>query len=130
MAESSVAASRGTLAEVARGVLTLVEDRQFARSPLLIERLGQLIRASDDQIARTALGPMDDPEQKELLTIARALRRALYLLMADANPDQAWFWTEEWQAGERAVDARLAVRTGERPYTEDEFDAALRAVRA
>lgn len=129
MAEPSVAESRGTLAEVARGVLTLVEDGLSA-SPSLVEKLGQLIRASDDQIARMALASMDDLERQELVAIARALRRVLYLLLADATPEQAWFWTEEWQAGERAVDARLARSAEERPYTEQEFDAALRAARA
>jgi hypothetical protein len=29
--------------------------------------------------------------------------------MAALNPDQAWFWTEEWQAKEREADADEAA---------------------
>ncbi|MGH3661210.1 MAG: hypothetical protein ACRDT8_25655 [Micromonosporaceae bacterium] len=41
-------------------------------------------------------------------------------------PDQAWFWTEEWQAGEREVDRDLAngVR-GQVFYSDDEILDAL-----
>ncbi len=41
--------------------------------------------------------------------------------------DQAWYWTEEWQAGEREVDEEIA--RGERIVTDgpDEFVASLRA---
>ena len=28
------------------------------------------------------------------------------------DPEQAWFWTEEWQAGEREADAQMAAGRG------------------
>ncbi len=36
------------------------------------------------------------------------LRREADLQPVDMPDDQAWFWTKEWQAGEKAVDAALA----------------------
>jgi AbrB family looped-hinge helix DNA binding protein len=40
---------------------------------------------------------------------------------------QAWFWTPEWQAGERAADADLAAGRGETFSSGEEFLDALRA---
>jgi len=37
---------------------------------------------------------------------SKALADALDLALED---DQAWFWSEEWQAGERAAEADLAA---------------------
>ncbi len=46
-------------------------------------------------------------------------------LLMQVDPEQWWFWTPEWQAGERIVDKEL--RTGE--YEEfdnmDDFLASL-----
>ncbi len=43
----------------------------------------------------------------------------------DAPPDQWWFWTDEWQAGEREADADIAAgRTTFYASTED-FIASL-----
>lgn len=39
--------------------------------------------------------------------------------------DQAWFWTPEWQAGEREASAQLAAGNTERFDTDDEFFDAL-----
>jgi AbrB family looped-hinge helix DNA binding protein len=40
--------------------------------------------------------------------------------------DQAWFWDEQWQAGEREVDRELAAGVPGRVYRSDEeFLAAL-----
>lgn len=47
------------------------------------------------------------------------------------DPDQAWFWTEDWQAGERQADAEIAA--GELAVYDDmsalfaEADAATEA---
>jgi AbrB family looped-hinge helix DNA binding protein len=42
--------------------------------------------------------------------------------------DQTWFWTREWQAGERAADADLAAgRRGRVFDSDDEFLAVLAA---
>lgn len=36
--------------------------------------------------------------------------------LVERDPDQAWFWTPEWQAGERQADEDL------RPVNFDDFD--------
>ena len=47
------------------------------------------------------------------------------------DPSQAWFWTPEWQAGEREADAdRATGRSSPVYWTEEELEAALRAVPA
>ena len=40
---------------------------------------------------------------------------------------QAWFWTPEWQAGERAADADLAAGRGETFDSGEKFIAALKS---
>ena len=39
--------------------------------------------------------------------------------------NQAWFWTEEWQAGEREVDANYAAGNFTRHETAEDFISAL-----
>jgi hypothetical protein len=41
------------------------------------------------------------------------------------DDDQAWFWTEEWQAGERQVDEDIAAGRTIGPFysAEEMFDA-------
>jgi hypothetical protein len=53
---------------------------------------------------------------------------ALILLeMTDGriDPDQAWFWTREWQAKEREADDDLAAGRGTIYASDDELLAAL-----
>ena len=33
-------------------------------------------------------------------------------IAVETDPDQSWFWTEEWLAGEREADAQIAVGAG------------------
>ena len=47
--------------------------------------------------------------------------------MQECNPDQAWFWTPEWQAKEREADADLAAGRFRRFEGDEEFLAALEA---
>lgn len=42
------------------------------------------------------------------------------------DPDQAWFWTPEWQAGECEADADLAAGRVTHFERDEEFLAALR----
>jgi hypothetical protein len=42
------------------------------------------------------------------------------------DASQAWFWTPEWQAGEREADAQLAAGEGETFASGEDFLAALR----
>ena len=46
------------------------------------------------------------------------------LKLIDAT--QAWFWTPEWQEGERRAEAQIAAGSRERFASEEEFLAALR----
>lgn len=41
-----------------------------------------------------------------------AVERAGRLLVGQLDPEQAWFWTREWQAGEREADAQVASGAG------------------
>jgi hypothetical protein len=41
------------------------------------------------------------------------------------DPDQAWFWTREWQAKEREADEDLAAGRGDTYASDDEFLVAL-----
>lgn len=41
--------------------------------------------------------------------------------------DQAWFWTEEWQAGEREADEDIAAGRGTYHDSDKDFLASLRS---
>jgi hypothetical protein len=41
------------------------------------------------------------------------------------DPNQWWFWTEEWQAGEREAEAEIARGEVERFTTAEDFLASL-----
>jgi AbrB family looped-hinge helix DNA binding protein len=43
------------------------------------------------------------------------------------DPSQWWFWTEEWQAGEREVDENIRAGRLCGPMTDEEFLASLEA---
>ena len=44
----------------------------------------------------------------------------------EIDASQAWFWSSEWQRGEREADADLAARRSERFESDEEFLAALK----
>ena len=52
-----------------------------------------------------------------------AVRR--HIEQEQVDPDQAWFWTPEWQAKEREADAAIAAREGTFYDSPEEFLAAL-----
>lgn len=43
------------------------------------------------------------------------------LLAAGRDPDQWWFWTEEWQRGERAAEADIAAGRVQRFMSDEEM---------
>lgn len=47
------------------------------------------------------------------------------IIKGPIDPDQAWFWTPEWQAGEHEADADIAAGRGTRYRGDEEFLAAL-----
>ena len=44
------------------------------------------------------------------------------------DPDQAWYWTPEWQAKEREADEAYARGDFQRFYSDEEFLAALQSL--
>jgi len=63
-----------------------------------------------------------DPVEVEIVDGGILLRP---MKVIDAT--QAWFWTPEWQEGERQADADIAAGRVERFETDEAFLAALRA---
>jgi len=49
------------------------------------------------------------------------------LELREIDPQQAWFWTPEWQEGEREADEDIAAGRGTRYNSDEEFLAALEA---
>ena len=63
-----------------------------------------------------------DPVEVEIVPEGILLRP---MKVIDAT--QAWFWTPEWQAGERQADAEIAAGLGERFESDEDFLEALRS---
>ncbi len=47
--------------------------------------------------------------------------------MREIDPKQAWFWTPEWQEGEREADEDIAAGRVTRYDSDEQFLAALEA---
>ncbi|HVA92337.1 MAG TPA: hypothetical protein VNL71_21130 [Chloroflexota bacterium] len=76
----------------------------------LIDVVGHLIQVSDQLIdAIHALPSEQAAEQAEILGELEQGRKLAFETMGHVNPDQIWFWTEEWQAGERAMNRDIAA---------------------
>jgi antitoxin PrlF len=45
------------------------------------------------------------------------MRAVTNMLIMSVDPSQAWFWTPEWQAGEREADKDIATGRTVRFYT-------------
>ncbi|HEU5406236.1 MAG TPA: hypothetical protein VFU48_00610 [Nitrospira sp.] len=126
-AKQQVTAASAPFMVVAAHVFERV--RQGERPPAddaSIETVARLIRAADayaDAIA-TQSSDVQSRYHDETVMIA-GLRRLAMIIMADINSDQAWFWTEEWQAGEREIDARIAAGRTIRHASTEEFLVSL-----
>ena len=55
------------------------------------------------------------------------VRQSQPVPVVERDPDQWWFWTPEWQAGEREVDRQRAAGQTTICYSADEMDAQLEA---
>lgn len=103
--------------------------RQVERWQDHVHEAAEAIRRADDVIEQ--LAGMPDAtlgNRHTVLAMARTVRAEAFAVMKRLNPDQAWFWTEEWQAGEREIDREIAAgKHGTIYYTDEEFDAALEA---
>jgi hypothetical protein len=105
--------------------------RQIQRWQEHVHEAAEAIRWADTMIEQLAGMPEAAAvERDHVLAVVRAVRAQAFALMQQLNPDQAWFWTEEWQAGEREVDRNVAAgQLGTVHYTDEEFDAHLRSLR-
>lgn len=78
---------------------------------------------------RTAIQQYDDELSERARRKLDAIQRIDYihaLIAADAiDPDQAYFWTDEWQAAEREADEDIAAGRVKAFDTMDEFLADL-----
>jgi hypothetical protein len=50
------------------------------------------------------------------------------IIIGPIDPDQAWFWTPQWQEGEREADADIAAGRVKTFRSTDEFIAHLESV--
>ncbi len=57
-----------------------------------------------------------------------AIREDGEVILAVRDPDQAWFWTEEWLAGEHQVELKLREGGPREVLTEEEFLAKLESM--
>ena len=96
-----------------------------------IHETTEAIRRADDIIEQIDNMPdVAAAERDSVLTKARSVRTEAFAVMKRLNPDQAWFWTETWQAKEREADADIAAGRTSFHASTDEFLAALDARRA
>jgi hypothetical protein len=50
------------------------------------------------------------------------------IIRGPINPEQAWFWTPEWQQGEREAEAQLAAGEGTVYESTDDFVSHLESI--
>ena len=86
----------------------------------MIDQAAQALRQSDDLIEQIRALPDEVAADREALLVhAREVRRQAFDQMRELNLDQIWFWTEEWQAGEREADRQIAAGETIRFETDD-----------
>ena len=104
---------------------------QVERWQEYVHEAAEAIRRADDVIEQLAGMPgVAVAERGGVLTMARSVRAEAFAVMKRLNPDQAWFWTDEWQSGEREVDRNIASGNLVHFASDEEFDAALDALDA
>jgi hypothetical protein len=69
-------------------------------------------------------------EAKQLFAMVFAVKRAIQAAhsLAGRDPEQAWFWTPEWQVGEREAVADIAAGRTTVLHSEEQFFEALDSV--
>jgi bifunctional DNA-binding transcriptional regulator/antitoxin component of YhaV-PrlF toxin-antitoxin module len=110
----------------------------------MTENKGKIVMTPQQLVARAPAPKLSDKEQK-LLPIARKKVRAIQkdlehstgLTLEEAEVaakagliawDQRWWWTEEWQEGEREVERDIKAGRGEVFETPEEFLKSLKAL--
>jgi hypothetical protein len=95
-----------------------------------VTQIAAVIREADGVIdALLAASERADADRERIIAEARAVRREAFARMRSLNPDQAWFWTEEWQRKEREADAEIAAGQTTFHASTDEFIDAMKARR-
>ncbi|MGH2409665.1 MAG: hypothetical protein ACRDGS_04755 [Chloroflexota bacterium] len=108
----------------------LHEKAEHARQSV-IDMAAKLLRSRDMLIEALEALPLDDgAESVDLLASTKEHRREIFEKLVDVDPDHEWFWTEEWQAGERAVDRDIAAGVPMESGTPEEFLVALSKISA
>jgi hypothetical protein len=82
----------------------------------------------NDDMTKTELHELVEGLPENTLDGATVLLRSLSDGRID--PDQTWFWTPDWLAGELEADREGKTEPGEVYEDADAFKAALRAVRS
>ena len=68
---------------------------------------------------------VDQLPEQAIEPTGRLLRQ---IAAGEIDPDQAWFWTREWQAGERKADEDLAAGRFQRFEADEAFLADLATI--
>jgi hypothetical protein len=118
---------QNTLDAISKSVLRLPESRPSQFAPEWVSAIGDLIRACDALALALAGYDTQSSQADALLAAVRAQRRLLFLVIAEADPDQAEFWTEEYRESERTAEAHMAAGQAPRFFTDQEFESSLRA---
>jgi hypothetical protein len=85
----------------------------------LIRACDQLIYYLEDDFREYA------GEHPEILISAKKDRQEAFDDLGELDPEHQWFWTEEWQAGEREADREIAAGDVSGPMSGEEFLAEL-----
>jgi DNA-binding helix-hairpin-helix protein with protein kinase domain len=97
----------------------------------VIDKAAGVLRASDDVIEQIRALPDElSADREALLVHTREVRRQAFDRMRELNPDQIWFWTEEWQAGEREADRQIAAGETIRFESGEALEAAFAEIDA
>ena len=95
-----------------------------------VHEAADAIRRADGVIEQLAGMPdVAAAERNSVLAMAGSVRAEAFAVMQRLNPGQAWFWTEQWRAGEREADRQIAAGELTTFSTDEEFNAYVRALR-
>ena len=86
------------------------EDGDLSEDQVL-DIAATLIGRADDLLAHLPTNPSEDlRETTALRVLTETLRKTAFLLMQEADPESAWYWTPENQARIREEDELLTPR--------------------
>jgi hypothetical protein len=105
---------------------TMTDEQRTAA----IKSTATYIRGLDELLERLSAIEAEDQDVQQANRLWNQLvgaRAVAFMVMSELNPDQAWFWTPEWQAKEREADRDIAEGRVTTYESGDDFAAALRA---